>query len=65
MKTYRFHWRDGKTEDGHGESVDRAFSALGYGGGAIAALDYYETVDPDAGELPSADGIHLRADSLP
>lgn len=65
MKTYRFHWRHGKHEDGIGESVEQAFSNLGYSGGAIAALDYYETISPDGDDLPSADGTHLRATEHP
>jgi hypothetical protein len=46
MKTYRFHWRHGKFEDGIGESVEQAFANLGYSSSAIAALDYYEEVKP-------------------
>ena len=44
MTTFRFHWRDGKISEGAGYDVAHAFSRLGYGGGAIRALDYYETV---------------------
>lgn len=45
MNKYRFHWRDGKTNEGLGSSPEDAFSRLGFGAGAVAALDYYETVD--------------------
>jgi hypothetical protein len=42
---YRFWWKTGKWEESHGKNVAEAFSRLGYGAGAIAALDYYETLD--------------------
>jgi hypothetical protein len=42
MKTYRFHWRDGTTCDGDGASPEEALPKLGYGSGAVAALDYHE-----------------------
>lgn len=41
-RTYSFHWRDGKVSTGEGATPEDAFSALGYGAGAVAALDYYE-----------------------
>lgn len=42
---FRFHWRpSGRIDEGYGRDVADAFSRLGYGGGAIRALDYYETV---------------------
>ena len=45
-KLYRFHWRSSasKPSEGRGRDVADAFSRLGYGGGAIKALDYYEVV---------------------
>lgn len=42
MARFRFHWRDGKTSDGDGKDVADAFTRLGYGAGAVAALDYHE-----------------------
>ena len=44
MKTFIFHWLDGKVDVGCGYSVSNAFSRLGYGGGAIRDLDYFEEV---------------------
>lgn len=41
-KVFKFHWLDGKTEIGKGSSVSIAFMSLGYSGGALRALDYYE-----------------------
>lgn len=46
MTTFRFHWLGGKYEDGKGIDVADAFRRLGYGGSAIAALDWYEVIDP-------------------
>lgn len=42
MATYKFHWRGGDVSEGDGETVSEAFTRLGYGAGAVAALDYYE-----------------------
>lgn len=42
MKTFILHWLDGKTEKVIGVTIADAFTRAGYGGGAIAALDYYE-----------------------
>lgn len=39
MKRYRFFWLGGKSEDGVGETTQDAFTHLGYGAGAIRALD--------------------------
>lgn len=39
---YIFHWLGGKTSEGPGTSPEDAFSRLGYGGGAVRALDYWE-----------------------
>ena len=44
IRRFRFHWRDGKKEEANGDDVAKAFAALGYGGGAISALDYYEEI---------------------
>ncbi len=48
MNKYKFHWQGGRIDDGAGDSPADALSRLGYGQGALAALDYYETF----GELP-------------
>jgi hypothetical protein len=45
VKKFRFHWKDGTTETGLGKTIPEAFKGLGYGGGAIAALDHYEVVE--------------------
>jgi len=42
INTFKFYWLDGKVEHGHGLNVTDAFSKLGYGAGAMNALDYYE-----------------------
>ena len=42
MKKFRFHWLSGKSEDAEWPDVASAFKTLGYGGGAMAALDYWE-----------------------
>ena len=42
IQKFKFHWLDGSTEVGKGVDVADAFTHLGYGAGAIGALDYYE-----------------------
>lgn len=44
MKKYRFHWLDGKVEEGEGRDVADAFTHLGYGAGALRVLDWHEEV---------------------
>lgn len=44
QRAYRFHWRDGKVQVGKGYDVAHAFTTLGYGHGALQALDYWEPV---------------------
>ncbi|MHC4300929.1 MAG: hypothetical protein ACYS7Y_26950 [Planctomycetota bacterium] len=44
MKRFRFHWLDGRVEEGEGTDVADAFTRLGYGAGAASILDYYEEV---------------------
>lgn len=39
--TYWFLWQDGDVSKGRGSSAEDAFSKMGYGGGAIHALDTY------------------------
>jgi hypothetical protein len=45
--TYRFHWLDGKVQDGKGKSASDALTRLGYGNGALKALDYWESLDDE------------------
>ena len=47
MKTFTFYWLDGQKDVGKGHSVADAFSRLGYGGGALAALDFYSEGSDD------------------
>lgn len=44
MRQFRFHWLDGKTDEGYGQDAADAFTRLGYGAGAVAALDYHEEI---------------------
>jgi|BioPla2DNA2_1021312.scaffolds.fasta_scaffold391328_1 hypothetical protein len=44
MKKFRFFWLNGDIDEAYGYDVAHAFSNLGYGGGAVRALDYYEEV---------------------
>ncbi len=53
-KTYRFHWRSGEPDDGSGSNPADALTRLGFGAGAIAALDYWELL-PDSERLPEDD----------
>ena len=46
IKQFRFHWLGGDTTDGPGMNAADAMTRLGYGQGAMAALDYWETL-PD------------------
>jgi hypothetical protein len=45
MARYKLHWIDGKKEIIEGDNVRDAFGHAGYGHGALAALDYWETVE--------------------
>lgn len=42
MATYRFHWKDGSISRGKGSTPEEILSKLGYGQGALGALDYWE-----------------------
>lgn len=44
MKKFIFYWLDRESEEGEGYSVADAFTRLGYGAGALKALDYFEEV---------------------
>ena len=40
-KTFTVYWRDGRRELIQGPTIDRAFTAHGYGAGAVRAVDFY------------------------
>ena len=44
MKKFRFHWLDGKSDDGFGMTMTDAFTRLGFGAGTMEALDYFEEI---------------------
>ena len=44
MPKYRFHWLDGSADEAEGYDVRDAFRHLGFGAGAIPALDYFEEI---------------------
>ena len=44
-KRFKFVWRDGKEDVFEGNNVSDAFTKAGYGGGAMAALDYYKELE--------------------
>lgn len=46
MTTFRFHWKDGSVSVSDGASPTSALSALGFGAGAVCALDYWEKAVP-------------------
>jgi hypothetical protein len=45
MKTYTFYWLTGDRETSQGLDIADAFRRAGYGGGAIAALDFHAEGD--------------------
>ncbi len=45
QKQWRFHWLNGKVEVGIGDTVSEAFTQLGYGAGAMAAMDHYQELE--------------------
>ena len=47
MNKYRFHWQDGTVDEGAGHTCADALTRLGYGAGAVAALDYWEKIIED------------------
>lgn len=53
MKEFILHWLDGTSKTVKGECIADAFRRHGYGGGAVAALDYYEEVKKDEQVLQS------------
>ena len=46
VKRFRFHWRDGIAHVGSGTDPAAALTQLGFGQGALAALDYWEELPP-------------------
>lgn len=47
MSTFIFYWNDGSIDVQKAYSVAEAFTLLGYGFGALGALDHYEEVNDD------------------
>jgi hypothetical protein len=45
LRRFRLHWNDGKIEEGIGRDAANAFSSLGYGLGAVPALNFYEKLE--------------------
>jgi len=56
MNLYKFHWADGTVDVMASETPEAAFNKLGYGAGAMRALDYYETF-----EVPKEENKITRA----
>ena len=42
LERFTLYWRDGSRNVVKGKSIEDAFTQAGYGGGAIAALDWYD-----------------------
>ena len=45
LKEFTLYWRDGKREVLRGDSPADAMNRVGYGGGAVRALDFYANGD--------------------
>lgn len=43
LERFTLYWRDGSRNVVKGKSIEDAFTQAGYGGGAISALDWYDT----------------------
>lgn len=41
---FKFYWLDGSTNEGPGDSPVDALNKLGFGSGALKALDYWKEV---------------------
>lgn len=50
-KKFTFHWLDGHVTESTGPDVATAFNRAGFGGGAIAALDWYDEEDQSSTEI--------------
>lgn len=44
---FTIYWRDGKRTVIYGPTIEEAFTNAGYGGGAVAAIDWYDNGDTD------------------
>ena len=44
-RLFRFHFLDGSKNEGYGRDAEDAFGRMGFGAGAVRALDYYEAVE--------------------
>ena len=53
---YRFHWRSGPPSEVMATGPQEAFTKLGYGAGAVAALDYWEVVREKRTTEPQSEG---------
>ena len=42
---YRFHWLDGVTSEGRGETVEDALEKLGFAAAVANTLNYYKVVE--------------------
>lgn len=49
-RTFILHWRDGAENEIQGTDIADAFNNAGYSAGALRALDYYDTKDPNEEE---------------
>ena len=49
---YRFHWLSGDVSEGYGDGPADSLNRLGYGSGALPALDYWEVLDKPNPPLP-------------
>src|SRR6185437_16051065 len=47
-KTFTLFWSDGKRNIIHGDTMNNAFAAAGYGRGALAALDFWAAGDENS-----------------
>jgi len=67
MKVFEFTWAHGKVETGEGLSPADALNRLGYGGGAVRALDSWREVSDDGQGDPHCPGcadLRIRVKEL-
>lgn len=55
--SFKFVWNDGKEEIGKGRDAADALTRLGYGGGAVRALDYYQEIKGDGAQEDEETGL--------
>lgn len=63
MTKFSLHWLGGKTEEVEGTDIADACRRAGIGGGALAALDYYEEAGKKtevAGQAPCGCVYHAE-----